>query len=191
MYNCVVRFADDRDSDRFLKSGEKMKNIILIGMPGSGKSTVGVILAKTLGMRFVDTDLIIQQEQHDVLHRLIERYGIKRFGEMEEAALLSVMETEDTVIATGGSAVFCERGMNFLKQSGVCVYLDVPCDELKRRLRNIKTRGIAAAKGMTIEEIFAERSPYYEKYADIRIECGDLHIEDITGIIAEKMKDED
>lgn len=164
-----------------------MKNIILVGMPGCGKSTVGVVLAKTLGMRFVDTDLIIQQEQHDVLHRLIERYGIKRFGEMEEEALLSVMDTEDTVIATGGSAVFCERGMNFLKQTGVCVYLEVPCEELKRRLSNIKTRGIAAAKGMTVEEIFAERSPYYEKFADIKIDCTDKHIEEITEIIANRM----
>jgi len=164
-----------------------LKNIILVGMPGCGKSTVGVVLAKTLGMRFVDTDLIIQQEQHDVLHRLIEKYGIKRFGEMEEEALLSVMDTEDTVIATGGSAVFCERGMNFLKQTGVCVYLEVPCEELKRRLSNIKTRGIAAAKGMTVEEIFAERSPYYEKFADIKIDCTDKHIEEITEIIANRM----
>ena len=167
-----------------------MKNIILTGMPGCGKSTVGVVLAKTLGMRFIDTDLIIQQEQHDVLQRLIERFGVKRFEEMEEEALLSVMETEDTVIATGGSAVFCERGMNFLKQTGVCVYLEVPCDELKRRLSNIRTRGIAAAKGMTIEDIFNERSPYYEKYADIRIDCRDMHIEEITEIIAKRMNDE-
>ena len=159
-------------------------------MPGCGKSTVGVVLAKTLGMRFIDTDLIIQQEQHEVLHKLIERYGIKRFEEMEEEALLSVMDTEDTVIATGGSAVFCERGMNFLKQTGVCVYLEVPCDELKRRLSNIRTRGIAAAKGMTVEDIFKERSPYYEKYADIKIECTNKHIEEITEIIANRMNDE-
>lgn len=167
-----------------------MKNIILTGMPGSGKSTVGVVLAKTLGMRFVDTDLIIQQEQHDVLWRLIERYGVRRFEEMEEEALLSVMDTCDTVIATGGSAVFCERGMNFLKQTGVCVYLDVPCSELRRRLSNIKTRGIAAAKGMTVEDIFTERSPYYEKYADIRIDCSKLGIEEITEIIADRVKSE-
>ncbi|HBI52160.1 MAG TPA: shikimate kinase [Ruminococcaceae bacterium] len=161
-----------------------MKNIILTGMPGCGKSTVGVVLAKTLGMQFVDTDLIIQRQNHDVLWHLIDRYGIKRFEEMEEEALLSVTETEDTVIATGGSAVFCERGMKFLKQTGICVYLEVPCDELKRRLNNIKTRGIAAAKGMTIEDIFAERSPYYEKYADLRIDCLDRNIEEITEIIA-------
>ena len=99
-----------------------MKNIILTGMPGCGKSTVGVVLAKTLGMQFVDTDLIIQRQNHDVLWHLIDRYGIKRFEEMEEEALLSVTETEDTVIATGGSAVFCERGMRFLKQTGISKY---------------------------------------------------------------------
>ena len=167
-----------------------MKNIILTGMPGCGKSTVGVVLAKTLGMRFVDTDLIIQQEQHDVLWHLIDRYGVKRFEEMEEQALLSVPEKEDTVIATGGSAVFCDKGMRYLKQNGVCVYLEVSCDELKRRLSNIRTRGIAAAKGMTIEDIFRERSPYYDQYADIRIDCENKHIEDITEMIADKMKNE-
>ena len=109
---------------------------------------------------------------------------------MEEDALLSVTDTADTVIATGGSAVFCERGMNFLKQTGVCVYLEVPCDELRRRLSNIKTRGIAAAKGMTVEDIFTERCPFYEKYADIKIDCTDKHIEDITEIIANRMNDE-
>ncbi len=163
-----------------------MKNIVLIGMPGCGKSTVGVILAKTLGMRFVDTDLIIQQQNHDLLWHLIERYGVKGFEKMEEEALLSVTDTEDTVIATGGSAVFCERGMNFLRQTGMCIYLKVPCDELERRLKNIKTRGIAAAKGMTVGEIFAERSPYYEKYADFVIDCGGMHIEDMTAVIADR-----
>lgn len=168
-----------------------MKNIILTGMPASGKSTVGVILAKTLGMKFVDTDLIIQQQNHDLLWHLIDRYGVKRFEEMEENALLSVPETEGTVIATGGSAVFCERGMNFLKQTGICVYLKVPCDILGRRLKNIKTRGIAAAKGMTVEDIFAERSPYYEKYADLTVDCGEMHIEDIIAVIAERMGKEE
>ena len=174
-----------------LKRKNNVKNIILVGMPGCGKSTVGVVLAKTLGMRFVDTDLIIQHRNRDVLQRLIERYGLKRFGEMEEEALLSVTETEDMVIATGGSAVFCGRGMDFLKQTGVCVYLDVPCEELKRRLRNIKTRGIAAPKGMTIEEIFAERSAYYDRYADIRVECSNKSIEEITEIIADSISDEE
>ena len=162
-----------------------MENIILTGMPGCGKSTVGVILAKTLGMHFVDTDLIIQTQQKSKLQALLNQYGKERFRDFEEQALLSVKNNCDTVIATGGSAVFCQRGMEHLKESGFCVYLKVPCDELVRRLTNIKTRGIAAAKGMTIEDIFAERSPYYEKYADLTIDCGKLSIEEITEIIAE------
>lgn len=161
-----------------------MENIILTGMPGCGKSTVGVVLAKTLGMHFVDTDLIIQRQQKDKLQNLVDRYGTERFREMEEQALLSVSDREDTVIATGGSAVFCEKGMEYLKQNGKCIYLRVPCDELVRRLTNIKTRGIAASKGMTVEDIMNERSPYYDKYADIVIDCFGMGIEEITEAIA-------
>ncbi len=160
-----------------------MENIILTGMPGCGKSTVGVILAKTLGMDFIDTDLIIQLRQKEKLQDLVDKYGTERFKQFEEQALLSVTAKENTVIATGGSAVFCEKGMEHLKKSGICVYLEVPCEELVARLKNIKTRGIAAAKGMTVEDIFAERSPFYEKYADIRVICDKKSIEETTAEI--------
>lgn len=160
-----------------------MENIILTGMPGCGKSTVGVILAKTLGMDFIDTDLIIQLREKDKLQNLVDKYGTERFKQMEEQALLSVTAKENTVIATGGSAVFCEKGMEHLKKSGICIYLNVPCDELVKRLTNIKTRGIAAAKGMTVKDIFNERSPYYEKFADIQITCSDNGIEETTAQI--------
>lgn len=160
-----------------------MENIILTGMPGCGKSTVGVILAKTLGMDFIDTDLIIQLQQHDKLQNLVDNFGTERFKHFEEQALLSVTPKENTVIATGGSAVFCERGMEYLKKSGICIYLEVPCEELIHRLKNIKTRGIAATKGMTVEDIFKERSPYYEKYADVVIPCENSGIEDTTAQI--------
>ncbi len=168
-----------------------MENIILIGMPGCGKSTVGVILAKTLGMNFIDTDLIIQLREKDKLQNLVDKYGTDRFRVFEEQALMSVTAREDTVIATGGSAVFCDAGMKYLKENGICVYLDVPCDELIRRLTNIKTRGIAAAKGMSIEEIFAQRSPYYEKYADFSISCAEGGVEDITEKIIAAVKGEE
>ena len=164
---------------------QTMENIILTGMPGCGKSTVGVILAKTLGMDFIDTDLIIQIQQKDKLQPLLDRYGTERFRQIEEQALLSVTAKEDTVIATGGSAVFCEQGMSHLKKNGICVYLEVPCEELVRRLRNIKTRGIAATKGMTVEDIFNERSPYYEKHADLRIKCSADSIEENAASIIE------
>ncbi len=167
-----------------------MENIILTGMPGCGKSTVGVILAKTLGMDFIDTDLIIQLQQKEKLQVLVDKYGTERFKQFEERALLSVTARENTVIATGGSAVFCDKGMEHLKKNGICVYLEVPCEELVRRLTNIKTRGIAAAKGMTVEDIFNERSPYYEKYADVRIDCAHGGIEECTAEIINAVKGE-
>ena len=160
-----------------------MQNIILIGMPGCGKSTVGVILAKTLGMGFVDTDLIIQRQQHGTLQRLIDEYGLDRFREFEEQALKGVSEKSDTVIATGGSAIFCPEGMAKLRENGVCLYLDLPLEELKGRLKNIKTRGIACRKGESLEEIFAEREPLYKKYADITLECNGFTTEQVVEAI--------
>ena len=157
-----------------------MKNLILIGMPGCGKSTVGVILAKTLGMGFVDTDLMIQQQNKSTLQRLIDTYGLDRFREFEEQALLNVREKSDTVIATGGSAVFCSEGMASLKENGICVYLQLPANELKHRLKNIKTRGIACRKGESLEEIFAEREPLYKKYAEVTIECSGFTTEQVV-----------
>lgn len=138
-------------------------------MPGCGKSTVGVILAKTLGTFFIDTDLIIQVQRRNTLQQLIDLEGLERFLQYEEEALLSVTEKENTVVATGGSAIFSEKAMTQLKRNGVCVYLELGLDELERRLSNIKTRGIASKKGETLADIFNKRSPYYERYADIKI----------------------
>lgn len=156
-----------------------MKNIILIGMPGAGKSTAGVLLAKSLAFDFTDTDLIIQKQQGKPLQQIIDKIGIEGFLKDEELALLSV-DCNDTVIATGGSAVFSERGMEHLKQSGICVYIRVPEAELTRRLTNIKTRGIACKKGETVAEIMAQREPYYEKYADITVDCDSITAEELT-----------
>lgn len=147
-----------------------MKNIILIGMPGCGKSTAGVLLAKTLGTYFIDTDLIIQVQQKNTLQRIIDTEGIDGFLAHEEQALLTV-EGTDTVIATGGSAVFSEKAMLHLKKDGVCIYLNVPLKELERRLSNIKTRGVAAKKGETVADIMREREPYYKKWADATVVC--------------------
>ena len=163
----------------------EMKNIILIGMPGCGKSTVGVILAKTLGMGFVDTDLMIQQQQKNTLQRLIDAYGLDRFREFEEKALLSVTCKSDTVIATGGSAVFCSYGMAALKENGVCVYLELPVEELGHRLKNIRTRGIACRKGERLEDIFAAREPLYERYADVTLNCAGLTVEQVVEVVCD------
>jgi len=153
-------------------------------MPACGKSTVGVLLAKTLGMSFIDTDLIIQLQNKSTLQRLIDINGLEKFKEYENNALLSVTCESDTVIATGGSAVFCEKGMRHLKRNGICIYLNLPLYDIQSRLSNIKTRGIACRRGEGLEEIFKEREPLYNKYADIRINCADKNCEQIVEKIA-------
>lgn len=142
-----------------------MSNIVLIGMPGCGKSTVGVILAKTLGIGFVDTDLIIQQREKRLLQDIIDNDGIEVFLDCEAEAVKS-LDCDNCVIATGGSVIFREDAINHLKKSGKLFYLNVSLDEIKNRLDNISTRGVAASKEQTIDDIFCERSPLYEKYAD-------------------------
>lgn len=145
-----------------------MANIILIGMPGCGKSTVGVILAKTLGIGFVDTDLIIQQRENKLLQNIIDNDGIDFFLNCEAEAVKSLY-CDNCVVATGGSVVYREDAIQHLKSNGKIIFLDVPLDEIKRRLNNINTRGIAAKKNKSIEDIYNERIALYNKYADIII----------------------
>ena len=152
------------------------ENIILIGMPASGKSTAGVILAKMLGMDFVDTDLVIQQREKALLRDLIEEYGVEGFMEREEKAVLSVSPV-NTVIATGGSVVYSEKAMRHLSSIGTVVYLKVAEDELLRRLHDIRERGVVLKDGETFKEMFDSRSILYERYADITIEEGSAGIE--------------
>ncbi|MDF2820927.1 MAG: shikimate kinase [Clostridiales bacterium] len=153
-----------------------MKNIVLIGMPSSGKSTLGVILAKTLGVGFVDTDLIIQKQKGRLLQEIIDTDGINKFLEIEEAAILS-SEFTGEVIATGGSAIFCDKAMEYLKENGIIIYLNLPYDVIVQRLKNITTRGVAAKKGQTILDIYNQRTPIYEKYCDINIRCENETVE--------------
>jgi shikimate kinase len=147
-----------------------MKNIILIGMPSAGKSTVGVILAKTLGMNFIDTDITIQEKSKRLLQEIIDTDGPDAFKTIEEETILS-LHSHHTVIATGGSAVFSKRAMEHLTQYGVVVYLKISFDEMEKRLRNITTRGIVLSRGETLYEMYNERVPLYEKYAGITIDC--------------------
>ena len=159
-----------------------MNNIILIGMAGCGKSTVGVLLAKALGMSFLDTDLVIQRREGKKLQEIINGDGLEYFKRAEDAALLSV-ETDNTVIATGGSAVYYDDAMKHLKAGGKCVWLALPFDVIERRIRNIKTRGIAIAPGKTLRDVFEERQPLYERYADIRVDCAGSAEDNVAEVI--------
>ncbi len=145
-----------------------MKNIILIGMPGSGKSTLGVLLAKAFGYSFVDTDLIISRKAGMSLQEILDTNGLEYFLELEEETGNS-LDCDCTVIATGGSMVLSETAMENLQKSGTVLYIDVPLDEIKRRVTNIRTRGIAFRKGDTLDDVFAERVPLYKKYADVTV----------------------
>ena len=161
-------------------------NIVLIGMPASGKSTAGVILAKVLGKKFIDTDLVIQEREKDLLSEIIKDKGVAGFMKIEEEAILSV-DVKNTVIATGGSAVYGEKAMEHLKENGTVVYLKVEKDELFKRLTNIKERGVVLREGETIEEMFDSRSVLYEKYADIIIEERDSTIEETISKIQNEL----
>ena len=149
-----------------------MKNIILIGMPGAGKSTIGVILAKTLGIDFMDTDIEIQKRTGEVLCKTLERSGVKGLLDEEENAIKALdLTSRRCVVATGGSAVLREDSMKHLKDNGVCVYLKLPYTVISRRVNNRDTRGIAAENNETLKDIYNYRVPFYEKYADFTVDC--------------------
>lgn len=145
-------------------------NIILIGMPGCGKSSAGVLLAKQMCKMFVDTDLYIQENEGKKLQQIIDENGLEYFLHSEESAILS-LTMHNTVVATGGSVVYSEKAMEHLKKQGRVVYLDLPLKDVILRLRNIKTRGVAGSDGMTIADLYNERVPLYRKYADYTVNC--------------------
>ena len=139
-------------------------------MPGSGKSTVGVLLAKMMGYGFVDTDLLIQHFEGKKLYEILRDKGNDYFSEIENK-IISGVQARQTVIATGGSAVFGREAMEHLSSIGTVVYLKVSLRELRRRVKNFSTRGIMMKENQTLDDIFTERSPLYEKYADITVSC--------------------
>ena len=164
-----------------------MDNIILIGMPGAGKSTVGVLLAKTLGYAFLDTDLVIQQREGALLQSLVDSLGVEAFLDVEADAICSV-ECRGTVIAPGGSAVCRERAMSHLKALGRIVYLHLPLEELERRLNNISTRGIAMAPGETLADLFAYRAPLYRNYADLTVDVGRQSLGETVALVLRALR---
>ncbi|WP_303857325.1 shikimate kinase [Aminicella lysinilytica] len=158
-------------------------NIILIGMPACGKSTVGVVLAKTMNKGFVDTDLLIQQKEGRRLQEIIDAEGNDYFRRVERSVLLD-FNGSGQVVATGGSAVYFEDAMEHFRRDGVVVYLKVSLDNILERMNNIRTRGISIDKGQTIEELYLERAPLYEKYADITVDADGCTVEQVIEKIA-------
>ena len=143
-------------------------NIVLIGMPSCGKSVTGVVLAKILNKKFVDVDLMIQERAGKGLQAIINEDGIDAFKKLEEEVLLTV-DVTNAVVATGGSAVYYDAAMSHLKVNGTVVYIDVPIEDIKKRLKNIKTRGVAMGSGQTLDDLYNIRKPLYEKYADVTV----------------------
>lgn len=160
-------------------------NIILIGMPGCGKSTVGVVLAKNMGLRFLDSDICIQEQENCLLHEIIAREGMDGFLAIENRVNAS-LQVEKHVIATGGSAIYGVKAMEHLSEIGTIVYLKLPYEEIKERLGDLVKRGVTFREGQTLLDLYEERVPLYEKYADIIVDCDGKPIREIVHEIAYK-----
>lgn len=164
------------------------RNIVLIGMPGAGKSTIGVVLAKIMNYDFVDVDLLIQQQCDKTLQRLIDTLGPLGFIDVENEVLRG-LDFERTIISTGGSAVYSEEAMEHLGEEGVIVYLKASLDEIRRRLIDFDERGIVmkSPEAMGLEELYNERAPLYEKYADITVDIDGMGITEAARLVAAKV----
>ena len=166
-----------------------MNNIVLIGMPSCGKSTVGVILAKRLGFRFSDSDLLIQEREGMLLHEIIEKKGNDGFLSIENDVNKS-LEVSKTIISTGGSVVYCDEAMEHLKNIGKVVYIDISYDTLVRRLGDYSHRGVIIKNGSTLYDMYCERAPLYEKYADLTVEVCNAKLSDSVEKIAAAILEE-
>lgn len=170
-----------------MKKGQN--NIILIGMPGAGKSTLGVVLAKMLNYNFVDADLVIQHQCDKTLQKIIEACGPEGFIQVE-SEILQKIEEEKTIIATGGSAVYSDKAMRHLASRGCIVYLQISYDELEHRLSDLHQRGVVLKDGMgtNLHELYAERLPLYQKYADLTVSVDNLTITSAAYKVAEALE---
>ena len=161
-------------------------NIVLIGMPGVGKSTIGVILAKVLGYKFLDTDLVIQEREQKLLSEIIAECGVDGFIEIENK-INSEINVEKSVIATGGSVVYGEDAMNNLKDIGTVIYLKQDFNHINERVQNIQGRGVVLRNNQTFKDLYNERVVLYEKYADITIDEGNMDVEETLKAIMTKL----
>ncbi len=163
-----------------------MKNIVLIGMPGAGKSTVGVVLAKRLGMSFMDSDLVIQEQEGRTLHEIIEQQGTEGFLVIEDKVNAAI-NPQNTVIATGGSVVYGNNAMEHLSEIGTVCYLKLSYESIRDRLGDLAQRGVVLKDGQTLMDLYHERTPLYEKYAKLVIDCENKNIREVVGEIARIM----
>ena len=163
-------------------------NIVLIGMPGAGKSTLGVILAKELGYQFLDTDLLIQKREKRLLKDILEQDGVDGFLQIE-SEVNAGLQAERSVIATGGSVVYSEEAMNHLREIGAVLYLKLPYRPLTRRLGNLHNRGVVLRDGQTLRDLYKERSVLYEKYADIIVDESGKDIEGTLVLVKNALKE--
>lgn len=164
------------------------QNIILIGMPGSGKSTVGVVLAKNLGYCFIDSDILIQNQYGKLLQEIIEERGVEGFWKVENDVNASIQETQ-CVLATGGSAVYGSEAMTHLQKIGTVVYLQLSYETVKERLGDWNKRGVTVKEGQTLKSLYEERIPLYEQYAHITVNCEKKPIRDIVAEIANNVRE--
>ena len=169
-----------------MREKKNNRNLVLIGMPGAGKSTLGVLLAKALRMQFLDTDIAIQEQERATLKEIIDTSGIQAFLACEEKVICS-LSMQGFVLATGGSVVYSTRAMMHLKQNGFLIFLKLDFREIKRRVRNIRGRGVVLRPGQTLHDLYEEREPLYEKYADHILDCNGMDMESIVESITESI----
>lgn len=181
-----MQLSKDMEMQSLFQKGvvSNMKdNIVLIGMPGVGKSTVGVVLAKRLGYKFLDSDLVIQDTYGKLLHELIQEYGIKGFWQLENDVNAS-LNPHRCIIATGGSAIYGREAMEHLREIGTVIYLKLPLEEIAERLGDLNARGVTMKPGQDLKALYEERVPFYEKYAHKTVECQGKQLREIVELIA-------
>lgn len=163
------------------------KNVVLIGMPGAGKSTIGVVLAKAMGLEFLDSDLVIQKQEKRLLQEIINQDGLNAFIDIENKANAG-LNVEHSVIATGGSVVYGHEAMEHLREIGIVIYIKLSYETIVSRLGNLEQRGVVLRKGQSLKDLYEERCPLYDKYAHIVIEAEKLSVQETMNQIKEAIE---